>query len=203
MVNFLNDLRTRLRRLPGVYFVSAVAAALAFLDVLVIDVSLTALGLLLLAALPWLAPIIKSLKLPGGGEVEFRDNLARVEEEAGRVGLIAQPRGRAKKLSYMDVAPDDPNLALAGLRIEIETRLRNIFEKRDIALRKGTLLDMLKQLERRGILSPEESGVLRDLRSLLNKAVHGAKVDQDAANWAIEIGPKILAALDKRSVKGS
>ncbi len=34
--------------------------------------------------------------------------------------------------------------------------------------------------------------------SLLNEAVHGAKVDKKALDWAMEVGPRILKALDKR-----
>ena len=34
--------------------------------------------------------------------------------------------------------------------------------------------------------------------NLLNSAVHGAKVDSRSANWAIDIGPRLLTSLDER-----
>ena len=36
------------------------------------------------------------------------------------------------------------------------------------------------------------------MNNLLNSAVHGAEVDRRAADWAIEIGPKLLASLDDK-----
>lgn len=43
-----------------------------------------------------------------------------------------------------------------------------------------------------------ERAVIADLIVLLNKAVHGAEVDNKAAQWAIETGPRILRALDQK-----
>jgi hypothetical protein len=57
----------------------------------------------------------------------------------------------------------------------------------------------MRNLRRAEILSPNEESVLNDLTRLLNEAVHGAAVDQRAAQWAIEIGPELLATLDKRA----
>jgi len=40
--------------------------------------------------------------------------------------------------------------------------------------------------------------VLSDMIGLLNAAVHGAEVDSKAADWAMEVGPRLLKALDER-----
>jgi hypothetical protein len=40
-----------------------------------------------------------------------------------------------------------------------------------------------------------------DMIGLLNSAVHGAIVDQNTANWAVNVGPELLASLDKRIKK--
>ena len=37
--------------------------------------------------------------------------------------------------------------------------------------------------------------------NMLNAAVHGATVDTQAAEWAINIGPKLLTSLDERISK--
>jgi hypothetical protein len=44
-----------------------------------------------------------------------------------------------------------------------------------------------------------ERAVLSDLVALLNSAVHDATVDPEAAQWALDIGPRILQALEERA----
>jgi hypothetical protein len=48
------------------------------------------LGLVVLAALPWLAPIIKSIELPGVGEIELQEMKAQVEELRGQTASASQ-----------------------------------------------------------------------------------------------------------------
>jgi hypothetical protein len=159
-------------------------------------VDLTTVFLLLVAALPWLAPLFKSVELPGGLKVEFRD-LEKAKEDAARVGLLAKPIGNRQELSFMRVAEEDPNLALAGLRIEIERRLGAIARARGLDDRGSSVGQLLRQLASVGAISQAEVSVLNDLVILLNRAVHGAEVEPRAAQWAIEIGPSLLAALDE------
>jgi hypothetical protein len=68
------------------------------------DLSIDAvtLGLLVLAALPWLAPLVKSLELPGGWKVEFQE-VKRTAEEAKSAADSAQ-----RKVEFVE------DLALAG-----------------------------------------------------------------------------------------
>ena len=47
-------------------------------------------------------------------------------------------------------------------------------------------------------MTEHERSVLADMVGLLNNAVHGAKVDHRAASWAIDVGPRLLKALDER-----
>jgi len=96
------------------------------------------------------------------------------------------------------VAKQDPNLALAGLRIEIEMRLNEIAKRRDISSRNKGVGQLLRLLQENGILSDEEKSVLGDLIGLLNKAVHGLEVDNKSADWAIQTGPRILKTLDEK-----
>ena len=57
---------------------------------------------------------------------------------------------------------------------------------------------LLSQLSEKSILSNEERSVLADLSGLLNSAVHGAEVDARAAQWAVEVGPRLLRGLEKK-----
>jgi hypothetical protein len=153
------------------------------------------LTLLAIAILPWLGSLFKSVELPGGLKIEYQE-LQKAREQAEKAGLLATPNTKKEGPAYLVVAEQDPNLALAGLRIEIERRLQTLAQANGIESRGGMGI-LLRQLAERNVLSSNERGVLADLTSLLNKAVHGAEVDQRAAEWAFETGPWLLAALDE------
>lgn len=157
------------------------------------------LTLLIIALIPWLAPLFKSLELPGGWKVEFRD-LEIAKDKIERAGLLSKEveLSDLSKFSFQIVADEDPNLALAGLRIEIEKRLINIAESRDIKINNKGMRQILTILSQNNILTIEEKNVIIELVGLLNKAVHGAEVDYRAAKWAMETGPRILYALDEK-----
>lgn len=80
---------------------------------------------LVIAVLPWLQPLFKSVELPGGLKVEFHE-MQKVSEKARAAGLLNPVEGAAQAgdFSFQLVAKSDPNLALAGLRIELEKRLQ-------------------------------------------------------------------------------
>jgi len=157
------------------------------------------LTLLVVSIIPWLAPLFKSLELPGGWKIEFQD-LQKAEAKASDAGLLyTEARDLDEdQFSFQTVANTDPNLALAGLRIEIEKRLVKLAESRDLKVGRSGLGKLLRDLNGRQLINGKERAVLSDLSSMLNSAVHGAEVDQRAAEWAMDIGPQILAALDKR-----
>ena len=57
---------------------------------------------------------------------------------------------------------------------------------------------LLRALTKADVLTAEERAVLADMTNMLNSAVHGADVGQDAAQWAIGVGPRLLTSLDER-----
>jgi hypothetical protein len=57
---------------------------------------------------------------------------------------------------------------------------------------------LVEELQKHEALKPAEVSVLMDLLPLLNRAVHGAKVDKEACNLALDMGKDILATLEKR-----
>jgi len=154
------------------------------------------LTLLVIALVPWLAPIFKSLEFPGGWKVEFQD-LQKVAVRAEQAGLLAAKEAATQpEFTFQRVAERDPILALAGLRIEIEKRLVALAEKRGIDVDGRGLGQLLRILAQRQVLTDGERSVLADLTGLLNSAVHGAAVDPRAAEWAMDVGPLLLKALD-------
>jgi hypothetical protein len=156
------------------------------------------LALLLLASLPWLGAVFKSIELPGGLKVEYPD-LLKAQRNADDAGLLKFSEAAAREkglLTFAPIAEEDPNLALAGLRIQIERRLRAIAQARGISAERKSIRQLLRLLSEQGVLSEQQLSVLNDLLDLLNRAVHGAQVDRRSGEWAIEVGPQLLAALD-------
>jgi hypothetical protein len=177
--------------------VGALGLALAHLIWPTRAVDLITLVLFVVAILPWVAPLFKSLEFPGGWKIEFQElqKAAQRAEQAGLLSPAAEPPAAAD-YTFQRVAEQDPNLALAGLRIEIEKRLVALAEKRGVEARSRGIGQLLRVLSDRGALGQQERSVLADLTGLLNSAVHGASVDRRATEWAIEIGPRLLRALD-------
>ena len=157
------------------------------------------LALIIIAILPWLAPLIKSVEIPGWGKVEFQE-LENVASRAETAGLLAMKSSEAEqKFSFQPIAQRDPNLALAGLRIEIEKRLALLAKTHDInADQPMGIGQLLKVLAESNVLTNEERSTLVDMVNMLNAAVHGASVDSRAVEWAIDVGPRLLTSLDDR-----
>jgi hypothetical protein len=156
--------------------------------------------LLLVALLPWLQPLFKSLELPGGVKVEFQD-LEKVAARADAAGLLSTPLPADQKepYSFQMIATADPNLALAGLRIELERRLVQLAKSRGHEDAPKSIGQLLHYLNSKQLINGSERSVLSDLVPLLNSAVHGARVDAEAVDWALDTGPRILGALDERA----
>src|SRR5262249_16935481 len=113
-------------------------------------------------------------------------------------GLLAPKQAVPKpEYTFQRIAQEDPNLALAGLRIEIEKRLVSLAEKHGLQVRGRGLGQLLRQLTEKGVIDPHERSILEDLTGLMNAAVHGATVDQNATEWAMDVGPRLLQALDE------
>ena len=156
------------------------------------------LVLIVIAVIPWLAPLFKTLELPGVVKVEFRE-LQKLAEKAESAGLLAPMEAASRpEYAFQTVAARDPNLALAGLRIELEKRLVQLAEKHGIGTSMQGLRRLLRELSSTGILGEDESSVLDDLTHLLNSAVHGASVDARATDWAMDVGPQLIQAIEEK-----
>ena len=182
--------------------ISCGSLLLAGLHLLWPGISLDAVTLTLLAAavVPWLLPLFKSLELPGGWKLEFQE-LQATEQRADKAGLLNEEpadSGHDQEYSFQVVANQDANLALVGLRIEIEKRLNSLADGAEIKRKRMGISGLLRSLGDREILSREERSVLWDMIELLNSAAHGASADQQHAGWVLDVGPRLLATLDKR-----
>jgi hypothetical protein len=148
------------------------------------------LGLLIVVLLPWLASLLESAKFPGGWEVRFRDLEAAANKVMGEdSGDVVPTKGEPSRYSQ-----EDPNLALVGLRIDVERQLRAL--SRQHGLEDSLPLHrLLRELESNGKIADSAAGGLKKIIDAGNQAAHGARVELDVADWAIKSAPRIIAAL--------
>lgn len=187
-----------LRRLKAIMTIGSLLVLIVRMAFPALGIDAVSLGLLFLAALPWLSPLVKSAKLPGGFEIEFQD----VKDAAQKVTSSEPPPTDvpSSSLTYMDIADQDPSLALVALRIEIEKRLRELAELTGVP-RTRSLSVLTNQLQERKVLNPDSAAGLRDLIALGNQAAHGVPVGPQAAYSAVEFGPPVLQVLDSKIVQ--
>jgi hypothetical protein len=60
------------------------------------------------------------------------------------------------------------------------------------------LTRLVEDLRKQGVLDDSSVAGLRELVMAGNQAAHGAEVAPNAATWAIDYGPQVLAALDAK-----
>ena len=177
---------------------TAIALSITHLKYPELKIDSISIFLLIIAILPWLSPLFKSIELPGGLKVEFQE-LKNAEEKAKKAGLIKDtPVRNEVKYSFITVASIDPNLALAGLRIEIEKSLIQICERHNIPTGRQGVGQLMRILAERQIISREENAALLDMVTTLNRAAHGHGYDERIGNWAIDFGPKLLENLNEK-----
>lgn len=179
--------------------ISCVAFAIATLHMVwpSLNIDSITIALLIVAVLPWFGQLFKSLEFPGGWKVEFKE-FAQAERKANAAGLLSGQVNPEIQYSYQLVADEDANLALAGLRIEIEKRLVRIACSYGLNYENSSAGRLLRLLAKENVLNRQEQSVLSDMMGLLNSAVHGAQIDNRTADWVMEVGPKLLASLDEK-----
>lgn len=187
------------------FFISGASVILLLIHTIWPEIRLDAISvsLLIIAILPWLAPVFKSFELPGGLKVEFHDieQATKKLESSGLVQPGREPSGTARirsKYAFLNVVDPDSSLALSALRTEIEMRLRDIADRNAIPSERRGVASITRKLVEKNILSSDEAAAILDVLPVLNKAVHGGAVDPYVHKWAIDIGPQILDALETR-----
>ncbi len=182
--------------------VSAICAILAAAHLIWprVKIDIATLVLLVVAILPWLASIIRSIELPGGFKIELRDVKAATEKvTSGKAAARVRPptTGAGGDIEFLHaVADSDPNLALVGLRIEIERRLSRLAELAQLPSARRSASAILRDLVARGQINQQTAVGLGDLIALGNQAAHGVEVSPAAAEWALDASPLILEVLD-------
>lgn len=169
---------------------------------LVDSYTLGLIGVLLLLAL---RPLLKSANVAGVAGVEFRDELEAGEANALQIEAKIEERAPApdrpgiEDVHALFTIPDylrelaerDPNVALTGLRIELERALRLAHEvlvdrEEGTRRRPASLIAIVRDLEKRGHLDPDQAGLAQSIVRVGNRAAHGELVTGDEAELVFE-----------------
>jgi len=94
---------------------------------------------------------------------------------------------------YFELAQQDPNLALAGLRMEVDILARNLARgfKLDVSPR-DSAGELLRRLLDRRAITANQYGLAQQIIRLCNAAVHGTRVSREEAEAVID-ATKVLA----------
>lgn len=162
------------------------------------SIDTTTIALIIILIFPWLLPYIRTLKLPGGTEVTFKEEVRELERLSAR-SPISSAADRAPIVpSRLQLLTVDPNLALASLRIEIERKLRDIARQRNlrVASERVSLRRVLNTLHSEKIIATREFKILNVIIDICNRAVHAEKVETTTASEILDIGESALLYLD-------
>jgi hypothetical protein len=161
-----------------------------------------ALFLISVCVIPWLGGIFKSIQLPGGTKVEFREKLIKALKKFESEGPLQESQTPISDPLYIEILARDPNLALAGLRIEIERKLRDIANLLNPdGPTKLNLSQMVESIGKEGLFTPKQTEAMHGILRSLNRVVHGSTVPLKDAEEIMPQGKRLLAALDKRIKK--
>lgn len=183
--------------------ISLSAATLAVVHITCPEIKIDAITSLLFAIsiLPWLGSLFKSVEITGVGKVEYAE-MQRVKNEAEAAGLLNKnknPITNRKKYTFETIATSDPRVALAGLRIEIESLLNDIAVHHKLNTQgNSSIRNLINLLSKKQIISYKECSVIDDIIPILNRASHGAEIDSNTLDLVLDIGIKILHSLEEK-----
>lgn len=195
--------------LDHISIIAAVLAAILLVIHIVwpnaIRIDAVAIALLAIILLSPYLSLIKRIRI-GEFEAEIdRSQVDRVENAVRSVqpeketGLL---RPSTLEDQLLQLAETDPTLALAKLRIEIERRLRSIAEvsfasaeERKEISRSG-VRQLSRILLRKEVIDRKAFEALEEATNILNKAVHGIKIEPSEAIRVVDTGLALLHYLD-------
>ncbi len=120
---------------------------------------------------------------PGFSAIPINEANARMLNS----GLSPSPSG-LELSEYRILAQQDPNLALAGIRMEVEIMLKNLAKGFEIPLKDVFSAGIIvKKLQEKGAITQSQTQLISTVIKLCNLAVHGHKVTLSEAEDILEI----------------
>jgi hypothetical protein len=172
-----------------------------------VTVDNTSLILLLVVLISPFIAAIRKVKI-GDFEAEIQpDEVRRVARQAEK-SLPPEPSGdfvplrtSEANIAIQNLVETDPVVALAKLRIELETRIRRIDQRLNSSnanrKRPAPLAYLIRDLASHEVFAPEFGASLRDVISICNRAVHGEDIRDVDARQIINTGVELLDVLER------
>ncbi|MBX9652037.1 hypothetical protein K2Y11_00315 [bacterium] len=125
---------------------------------------------------------------PKEERTEPKSELPLTEANARMLSLGLQPSPSGLDMDrYADLAQQDPNIALAGLRMELDILTRNLAKGFKVEIRDNESASrLLRRLFDYGAISKEQSDLASKIIQLCNAAVHGTLVSKTDAKGVID-----------------
>jgi len=142
----------------------------------------------------------ETLKLPQPSEVSQVGPLIPFNEVNRKLlSLGMEPVKSELNITYFDALADsDPTLAIAALRIELETLAQNVFVGCNIQFpRIRTLTILIRELQRKALIDPSVAYVGLQVTRICNRVIHGEKLDREEANLVIATAGLLLATFHR------
>ena len=163
---------------------------------------------LILLVIVLVSPFIAAIKKVKFGEFEAEiepEGVKRVTQQAEKSLPPPRPAAVASQISettasIRSLADTDPVVALAKLRIRIESRLRRLYQRTNpngpVGKRPIDLGSIMRELIKREVFDQEFGVALRNITSISNRAIHGKDIrDVDARRIVNTVG-ELLEFLD-------
>jgi hypothetical protein len=190
-----------------VLVVAAIMLAVHSFGVQRVVVDNTSLVLLVLVLVSPFVAAIKKIKI-GDFEAEIEPEevkrVARQTEEslpAPTSGDTRTPEIGQAAAAIKALAETDPTVALAKLRIELETRLRRLQDRisSDVSQQKrpAALAYVIRELTAAEIFTPQFGSSLREVIAICNRAIHGEDIRDVDARQIVDSGIDLLIALQR------
>lgn len=150
--------------------------------------------------LPWLQGIFKSIEFMGA-KIELNEIIEattkanQIENNTINEQIPISEKVNDVKPTFLSLIERDASLAIVGLRIEIEKRLKILAATYDIPLNANVSI-IANQLRDKGLFNDNTLQGLMMLIKFGNQAAHGIEVDKGAIDEIFFKGREILKKLD-------
>lgn len=169
-----------------------------------LNIDTNSIILLVLAVLPWFIKDIKTLEINGVGKVELfdKERQKELDKKASDAGIIKSNLEDNEGYVFYGLRYSDSKLALAGMRIEIESVLKKIAAQHKVNTSGVGLVQLTRILNKEELITDQEQAIIFDLIGILNQAVHSQLKEYDSASFdhLFELGLDLLKSLNNKLV---
>ncbi len=166
------------------------------------SITLGLLGVLLII------PVIEFIRKIKFGEFEAeigKDDVAKAEAKVATELASTQDTERTSaEERILELVNEDPRLALAKVRIDIEEGLRRLLSaagKSEPEVKRLPLGRLVDTAVKGQMLTAPVGEALRDVIGLANRAIHGERVDSEAATELALLGTRLTRELQEAYVE--